>query len=81
MGSGCYYSIKELAEMIMDITGKGYIEHVPGRKGEVEAFKLDTSVLDNLGFSPEVHMKDGLEGYYKWLIGRQTNEKDTIRHR
>jgi len=79
VGSGCYYSIKEIAEMIMEIVGKGYIEHVEGRKGEVKSFRLDTSLLDGLGFSPQIHMRDGLEGYYKWIQGRLDNEKNTVR--
>lgn len=69
-GTGETPSIKEIAHFV---AGKfdSKVEHGPGRLGEIDVMKLDSSKAKGLGFMPKVHFWDGLDRYIQW---RQNTE-------
>ena len=71
VGSKDYLTIKELSNLIKKITiweivfNKKYPDGVRERK-------LDTSILDNLGWKAKINIKNGLEKYYDYFKEKYT---------
>ncbi len=66
VGSGKPVSLREIAELLIDITGKGNVEYVPfpddARRIEIGDYVADTTKIgDTLGWQPTVVLRDGLE--------------------
>ena len=64
VGSGVETEIGWLAETIRDIVGKGMIDHVKGRTGDVDSFICDNSKIEQYGFEPDISVEEGLKRYY-----------------
>ena len=68
IGSEEIVSINELAEMVMDISGKKLtIKHIPGPLG-VRGRKSDNALIqEKLGWAPNYPLRKGLEKTYAWI--------------
>jgi len=65
VGSGEMPSVNQIAEFIANRVGST-VNNGPARAGEVEGFKLDSSKIKAMGFSPSVPFWEGLEAYIEW---------------
>jgi GDP-L-fucose synthase len=73
VGSDDYLTIKDLSKVIKKITNyKGKIVFNKKYPDGVRKRKLDTSILDILGWKSKIKIKNGLEKYYKYFIENYT---------
>jgi dTDP-L-rhamnose 4-epimerase len=79
IGSGCSYSIAEIAERIARVLGKEYVEpEVTGkyRVGDIRHCFADISLARAaLGYEPRVNLEDGLEELAGWLEGQPATDR------
>tara|TARA_A100001035_G_scaffold267053_1_gene250650 strand:+ start:2901 stop:3857 length:957 start_codon:yes stop_codon:yes gene_type:complete len=69
VGSGEDLSIKELAEIIREVVGfKGKFNFDPTKPDGTPRKFLDSDRISNLGFKPEISLKEGLIATYKDYI-------------
>ena len=69
IGSGQEYSIKELAEIVAHVVGwTGEIEWDTSKPNGTPRRKLDTSKLDDLGWSASIDLSRGIEDTYGWFL-------------
>ena len=68
LGSGTTITIKELADLMLDIAGRNNeIIHMPERPADVRHCKAETSKVHGcLGFKAKVAFEKGLQEYMKW---------------
>ena len=67
VGTGEDITIKELAEMIVDITGyKNEYEWDTSKPNGTLRKVLDVDKIKSLGWEPEIGLKEGLESTYEW---------------
>lgn len=75
IGSEEMVSIKELAQMIMDIAGKNLsINHIPGPLGVRGRNSDNRLIKQKLGWEPRASLKEGLELTYHWIEGQVNNK-------
>ncbi len=68
IGWGEDVSIKELAEMVADVSGfKGRLEFDPTKPDGTPRKLLDTSRLTSLGWQPKITLRSGIEQTYAWF--------------
>ena len=73
VGSKDYLTIKELSNLIKKITKyDGKIVFNKKYPDGVRERKLDTSILDNLGWKAKINIKNGLEKYYDYFKEKYT---------
>ena len=66
VGSGTDLAIKELAEVIREVVGfKGEINFDITKPDGISRKLLDSQLINNLGFKPEISLKDGLIKTYQ----------------
>jgi dTDP-L-rhamnose 4-epimerase len=79
IGSGNHYTIRELAERIAEVMGKGYIEPEITEKyrvGDVRHCFADIERAKRiLGYEPQVKLEEGLEELVDWLQGQQAVDR------
>ena len=70
LGSGESITINRLAEIMIEISGKKTeIIYAPERPADVRHCKANTKkAVEQLGFSTEVQLRDGIEAYMKWYV-------------
>jgi GDP-L-fucose synthase len=69
IGSGVEYSIKELAGMVAEVTGfNGDIIWDTSKPDGNPRKIVDSSKLNDLGWSPSVKLEDGLKTTYDWFL-------------
>ena len=69
VGSGEDLTIKELAEIIRVVVGfKGYINFDPSKPNGIPRKYLDSNLIKNLNFKPEISLKKGLIKTYQDYI-------------
>ena len=69
VGSGCDISIRELANLISEITGfNGKICFDNTKPDGVYRKLLDSSLINSLGWKQSVDMKSGLISTYEWFL-------------
>ena len=69
VGVGADYSITELAQHVADVVGfKGRITHDLDKPDGAPKKLLDSSRLNNLGWSPKVEFFEGLRMTYEWYL-------------
>tara|TARA_B110000037_G_scaffold216842_1_gene276697 strand:+ start:136 stop:1107 length:972 start_codon:yes stop_codon:yes gene_type:complete len=75
VGSGSELSIKELAETIKEIVGfKGEINFDPTKPEGSDRKFLDSKRIENIGFTPEINLKEGLiKTYQDYIIKLNEN--------
>lgn len=67
IGSGMEYSIKQLAEIISEITMfKGHINFDTSKPDGTPRKLLDSTLLRKSNWSPSIRLKEGLESTYQW---------------
>ncbi len=68
IGSEEMVSINQLAEIIMEISGKNLsINHIPGPTGVRGRNSDNKLIAEKLGWEPNFPLKKGLEKTYKWI--------------
>ena len=73
VGSKDYLSIKELSKLIKKITNyKGKIVFNKKFPDGVKDRKLDTSILDKMGWKSKIKLKIGLQKYYSYFVEKYT---------
>jgi len=74
VGSGFDLSIKELAEIIKDVVEyKGNITFDPSKPDGIPRKLLDSKKVIDLGFKPQINIKEGLNRTYKEYIKNNAN--------
>lgn len=69
IGAGDDLTIKDLASLIKEIVGfKGKTEHDPSKPDGTPRKLLDVNKLNQLGWSPKISLKEGIESTYQWYI-------------
>ncbi|GLT60140.1 hypothetical protein SLA2020_368410 [Shorea laevis] len=69
VGSGKEVTIKELAELVKEVVGfEGELVWDSSKPDGTPRKLMDSSKLANLGWSPNVSLKDGLVDTYKWYL-------------
>jgi UDP-glucose 4-epimerase len=73
IGTGVETSVLTLAKMLGEVTKTSpVIEHKPARAGEVSRSVLDaTKARTQLGWRPEVDLREGLRRTVTWIEGRE----------
>ena len=74
VGSGIEASIDEIADLVLDLTGKpeSLKTIVPDRPGHDRRYLLDSSKLrSELGWEPEISWEDGLRGTVEWYAANR----------
>lgn len=65
VGTGESVSIRELAEIVRSVAGSrksNRIKHIDARDGDIDRSQADiTSIVSELGFEPNIQLKDGLK--------------------
>jgi dTDP-L-rhamnose 4-epimerase len=79
IGSGCSYTIREIAERIAKVIGKEYlVPEITGkyRVGDIRHCFADISRARSvLGYEPQVQLEDGLEELASWLDGQVATDR------
>jgi GDP-L-fucose synthase len=71
VGSGKDLTIKELAETVKEVIGfKGEVNFDTSKSDGIPRKFLKTELINNLGFKPEISLKDGLLKTYKDYVRR-----------
>lgn len=69
VGSGKEVTIKELAELIKDVVGfEGDLVWDRTKPDGTPRKLMDSSKLADLGWSPKISLREGLEATYKWYL-------------
>ena len=69
IGSGQEHSIKELAEIVSRVVGyTGDIEWDTSKPNGTPRRKLDTTKLDDLGWSASIDLSGGIDDTYGWFL-------------
>jgi GDP-L-fucose synthase len=69
VGSGVDCSIAELVSTIGEVTGfEGKIEYDTSKPDGAPRKLMDNTKLRNLGWEPEISLKDGLRDAYQWYV-------------
>jgi len=72
IGAGKDISIKELAELIKDITGfEGAIRYDPSKPDGTPRKLLDVSRLESLGWRSRISLREGIEKTYQWYVNER----------
>jgi GDP-L-fucose synthase len=76
IGWGEDVSIRELAELIMSVTGyRGRLEFDASKPDGTPRKLLDVNRLTALGWKPKVALKTGIERTYKWFTEHSTDAR------
>jgi GDP-L-fucose synthase len=71
IGWGQDVTIKALAETVKDVIGyTGEIVWDTARPDGTPRKLLDTSVINSLGWQPEIELRDGIESTYAWYLAQ-----------
>lgn len=79
IGSDKAISIKELSDLLQEITGiRGKVELKPGRPQEISMFLADHSVQEAITGYKETPLREGLEKTWEWVKKKPLPEVITI---
>jgi nucleoside-diphosphate-sugar epimerase len=68
IGSEEMISINAFAKMVIEISGKNInIEHIPGPQGVRGRNSDNTLIIEKLGWSPSISLKEGMSRTYAWI--------------
>ena len=74
-GTGIDISIREFAELIKEVTGfKGNIVFDNSKPDGTILKRLDTGIINDLGWRPNTDLKSGLIKTYDWAIANKIFE-------
>ena len=75
IGSGDEVSIRELAELISEVVGfEGTIVYDSSKPDGTPRKLLDTNRQNNLGWTAQIKLKDGLRQTYRWFLENYCKE-------
>lgn len=73
IGSGDEVSIGSLARLVADTIGfTGDLTFDASRPDGTLRKRLDTSLMDNLGWQAHIPLRDGIAGAYRWFVDHHT---------
>ncbi|EHD1149749.1 GDP-L-fucose synthase, partial [Escherichia coli] len=73
-GSGKDYSIRQLAEMVAEITNyKGNIYFDSTKPDGTPRKLMSNERLSKLGWSPKIELYDGVKNTYQWFLNNIEN--------
>lgn len=76
VGIGEDLPIRELAEIVADVTGfTGEIVQDTSRPDGTPRKLLDVSRLTGLGWQPRIALRDGIESTYRWFVDHHTDAR------
>lgn len=68
-------TIRELADVVGEVVGSAEIVHTPGRNGDFGGAEISNArALDELGWSADTPLKEGITRYLDWLRTTPDNE-------
>ena len=74
IGTGEDVSIKELAEMIVEVTGyKNDYEWDTSKPNGTPRKVLNVDKMKSLGWEPKIGLREGLESTYEWMKNNESN--------
>ena len=74
IGTGEDITIKELAEMIVDVTGyKNDYEWDTSKPNGTPRKVLNVDKVKSLGWEPKISLREGLESTYEWMKNNRSN--------
>lgn len=78
VGTGIGTSLKDLAILVREIAGEDVrIEEMPERRGELKSCIADISrIKEELGFAPEIDLKEGIKKTLEWMRTEGKREYD-----
>jgi GDP-L-fucose synthase len=77
IGSEDEISVRHLAEKISEIIGyNGKLEYDRTKPDGVMRKKLNTSIINNLGWKQSIQLESGLEKMYRWYLKNNIYEKN-----
>jgi GDP-L-fucose synthase len=72
VGVGQDISIRELAELVRDVTGfEGALELDPSKPDGTPRKLLDVSRITALGWKPDISLHEGVRSTYEWFVGNE----------
>jgi len=75
IGSGTELSIAELADMIGSVVGfDGRLEFDPSKPDGTPRKLLDVTRIAELGWTPSIALRDGMETTYRWFVRNATSD-------
>jgi len=75
IGSGTELSIAELADMIGSVVGfDGRLEFDPSKPDGTPRKLLDVTRIAELGWTPSIALRDGMETTYSWFVRNATSD-------
>lgn len=80
IGTAVETSVNELVQTLSGIAGvRAEVAYAPQRAGEVERSVLDPGKAQReLGWRPDVSLRQGLALTYEWVAGREANQRAVI---
>jgi GDP-L-fucose synthase len=76
VGSGSDISISELAGLVADVVGfEGRITFDPSRPDGTPRKLLDTTRMNNLGWTATTPLRDGVESTYQWFLNNAADAR------
>lgn len=76
IGAGNDLSIRELAEIIRDVVGfQGEIVFDTGRPDGPPIKRVDTGVINALGWQPGIELEQGIRATYDWYVSYQADHR------
>ncbi|WP_367281738.1 GDP-L-fucose synthase family protein [Ilumatobacter sp.] len=76
VGTGVDLSIRELAEQIRDVVNPGaHLVWDASKPDGTPRKLLDVTRLRELGWEPDIALRDGLESTYRWFLGQIDGER------
>jgi GDP-L-fucose synthase len=80
IGAGKDISIRELADLIKEITGfKGTIRYDRSEPDGTPRKLLDVSKLQALGWEPKIPLREGIERTYRWYVDEEVPKMPKVR--
>lgn len=76
VGTGTDITIRELAELVRDVVGfPGGIDWDTTKPDGTPRKLLDTTLIKGLGWKPEIDLRDGIEGTYRWYVEHRESKR------
>lgn len=76
VGSGTDVSIRELSELVAEVTGfRGAITYDASKPDGTPRKLLDTSRLARLGWQPSIELRCGIRETYQWYLEKERQER------
>lgn len=75
IGSDKTYSVREAADILIEVMGGGEVEHLPPRH-EVKEAICDLQLQKSFGIDPKTELKEGLEKMWEWAKTKKRKSRN-----